>query len=387
MARKLAPYFRSLLLSFEVREAKGLGSVACTKRGIFLADFDWLSKFSTAEVAGLWLHECMHRLNHHFDRVGSRDPEKWNEAGDRSINPAILKMGAQLPSGEDVGVFPADLGMRDGLTADAYYLEGKKQGKGGSAKRPKVAGGWCGSCAGRPVPGEPTDGRSDGDLVRINLRTAEAIREHAEQKGRGSVPADLLRWAEDMLKPAVVPWRSKLRQVVRYGVAWRAGAVEHRWDGPGRRQAGLGYGPGRPVMPRLRAPVPHVAIVVDTSGSMGKAELSRAASEADAILREINADVTICTIDADVHGLRKVRTIKEAAAMFRGGGGTDFRPAFDALEKKRPRPEIVVFATDGCGPAPVSMTIPTIWLLVGRHRAKPCAWGQFVEVDEADQVE
>lgn len=393
MARKLAPYLRTLLLSFEVREAKGLGTVGCTKRGILLVDFEWLAKFSPEQVAGLLLHECMHRLNVHFDRVGSRDPVLWNLAGDRAINPAVLKMGAKLPDGDDAGVFPSDLSMADGLTADAYYLEQKKRGgKGGSGNgkgtgKPKVCGGWCGSCAGRPLPGEPTDGRSDGELVRINMRTAEAIREHAAGKGRGTVPTDLLRWAEDMLKPAVVPWRTKLRQVVRYGVAWRAGAVEHRWDGPGRRQAGLGYGRGRPVMPRLRAPIPNVAVVIDTSGSMGIDELSRAASETDAILREINATITICTIDAAVHGLRSVRTIKEAAAMFRGGGGTSFIPAFEILSKQRPRPEILVYCTDGCGPAPEVQPswCKTIWVLVGKHRQIPCLWGQVVEVDERDE--
>jgi predicted metal-dependent peptidase len=411
-ARALAPYLRSLLVSFIVIEAPGLGTIACTARGVLMVDFDWLAQFSVEEVAGLILHECMHRLNAHHARCGARDLRLWNRAGDRAINPAVLKMGARLPSGEHTGCFPRDLGLADGLTADEYYEHERRHGHGhgnggGGARqdgggkgpgnsqdvedgeeRPACGGGWCGSCAGRPVPGEPKDGgRSDAELGRINRQAAEAIRDWVARKGRGSVPADLARWAEDMLKPSVVRWQDRLRVVTRYGVAWRAGAVEHRWDGPGRRQAGLGYGPGRPIMPRLRAPVPRVAVVIDTSGSMGKAELSRAASETDAILREINAEVTVCTIDAEIHGLRKVRTIRDAIDLFRGGGGTDFRPAFEKLAESRPRPELVIFATDGQGPAPKAEPLRTIWLLVGRHRAKPCEWGQFVEVDEAAEVE
>ena len=162
-----------------------------------------------------------------------------------------------------------------------------------------------------------------------------------------------------------------------------AGAVEHRYDGPSRRQAGIGYGTGRPVLPRLRAPMPRVAVAVDTSGSMSGGDLDRAMGETSAILRAIGAPVTFLACDAAVHGVAKVAHLGQV--QLKGGGGTDFRPIFEALADMRPRVDVVVVMTDGYGPAPdEELTgLRTIWLLIGGNERAPAAWGTTVCVDRA----
>lgn len=63
---------------------------------------------------------------------------------------------------------------------------------------------------------------------------------------------------------------------------------------------------------------------------------------------------------------------------------------FEKIGELHPRPEILVYATDGCGPAPLAPPpgLHTIWLLVGRCRQRPMfpadPWGVFVEVDDHD---
>lgn len=387
IARRKVPYFRALLLSFESRPAPGLGTVGCTKRGILMYDPEFVARLTPEQMAGLWVHECCHRMQKHQERCGARDKKTFNMAGDLTINPMVLDMGLELPDGEDAGLFPDKYGFDRGLTADEYYDRLKKlppdDGGGQGPQKPKGGGGWCGSCAGNPLPDEPGDdeGRGDAELDRLNRQTAEAIREHAS-KSRGTMPAELARWADDILKPAKIPWSVKLARAVRSACGWRAGAVQHRWDGPGRRQAGVGYGPGKPVLPRLRQPTPSVAIVLDTSGSMGQRELSTALREANGALKAIGAEVDFLSCDARVHGLGKIKRIEEAAALTKGGGGTDFRPAFEALEKRRPRPEVVIFATDGFGPAPETQPngMKTIWLLIGGDKP-PCEWGEAIVVD------
>jgi predicted metal-dependent peptidase len=219
-------------------------------------------------------------------------------------------------------------------------------------------------------------------MDRLNRQTAEAIREHGA-KNRGTMPAELSRWADDILKPAKIPWGVKLSRAVRAACGWRAGAVQHRWDGPGRRQAGIGYGPGKPVMPRLRQPTPCVAIAIDTSGSMGERELTTALREANGALKAVGAEVDFVSCDTKVHGLGKIKRIEDAAALCKGGGGTDFRPVFEALEKRRPKPEVVIFATDGYGPAPERQPngMKTIWLLIGGTNP-PAPWGEAIVVEE-----
>jgi predicted metal-dependent peptidase len=412
LAKTKAPYFRALLLSFVLREVDkdiqrppGFHTIGVTDTRIFIWDPQFVESISPEEMAGGWLHEAMHCLNKHGKRRGPREPRLWNLAGDLAINPTIIAMGAKLPG---IACFPAQYKQADGkafpegLSADDYYElllknpppKGMAGGKGEPGEGDEndevvaIGKGFCGSCAGRPFQGEPDDsdpeGRSEGEMDRTIREVAEEIEAHARSKGIGSIPAGLRRWAEDALKPAVIPWREKLAVLARRAVAWRPGAVDHRYDGPSRRQAGIGYGVGRPVLPRLRSPVPRVAIAVDTSGSMGQSELIDALTEAQGILKAVGAEVEFIACDAEVHENKVVTNVGEMMRLLKGGGGTDFRPVFERLNRSRPRPEVVIFATDGYGPAPATPppNMKTVWLLVGGNEKAPAPWGDVVVVKD-----
>lgn len=394
LAKTKAPYFRSLLLSYVLREAPGLGTVGVTKTRLFLWDPAFVEALTPEQMAGVWMHECLHSLNRHGHRCGARDPELFNKAADLAINPTVRETGLQLPTGDKAGIFPAQFGFPEGLTADEYYEKllalppPPPMPGGGKGDAPHAAGGYCGSCAGRPLPNEPgeddAEGRSEGEMERTIREVAEEIQARVKSSGIGSVPSHLRRWADEALKPPKIPWRQRLAVLARRAIAWRPGAVDHRYDGPSRRQAGIGYGIGRPVLPRLRSPVPRVAIVVDTSGSMGTKEIIDCLTEAQGVVEAVGAQVEFCACDAYVHELRPVANVRDMAKLLKGGGGTDFRPAFAALEAKKPRPEIIVFATDGYGPAPEFPPhgIKTIWLLVGGNENAPAAWGDTIVVKD-----
>jgi predicted metal-dependent peptidase len=296
------------------------------------------------------------------------------------------------PGKDDAGGGPEASGSRSNGNCPAC---GKN-----APQKPVAGGGWDGSGGGRPLPIEKTYapqtdkvGRTPAEQRAIQRQVAEAVRA-AAAKGRGDVPGGLVRWAEEFLKPPKVDWRTKLGEVCRTAVKYRAGATTYTYSRPCRRQAVYGFGPGRPILPDMVQPVPRVAIAVDTSGSMSPRELADAVCEADGILKAIGASATFIACDATVGALREVRTRREVLAALVGGGGTDFRPVFEAVEKLRPRPEVVVFATDGQGPAPARPPagVKTVWLLVGRGAQKPWfptgtqPWGEFVEI-KSDDVE
>ena len=78
-----------------------------------------------------------------------------------------------------------------------------------------------------------------------------------------------------------------------------------------------------------------------------------------------------------------------------GGGGTDFRPYFEALvdRMQHERPNIIVFATDGYGAAPDvgPVGIETIWLMIGDGaREMPFAasggWGDESKIGWGDAI-
>jgi predicted metal-dependent peptidase len=98
--------------------------------------------------------------------------------------------------------------------------------------------------------------------------------------------------------------------------------------------------------------------------------------------------VDFVACDAEVLVLRPVRNIEEAAKSLRGGGGTDMRPVFSALEAQRPQAEVVIVATDGhIGdgyPASEPDFCKTIWVVIGSQgNAECCPWGEIVRVEEA----
>lgn len=405
IARQKAPYFRSILLGLApVWVPPGvlpMPTMGVTEHGILMLDERFVSMVTPDEMAALLVHEVMHVCLDHLKRSrrAGREPRMSNKADDLSINPAIEDMGLKLPGGALKGLFPEDFGFKRGLTADEYYDllrqmaqkqgqgQGKKGGKSsqtdrnqggqggqgepqdpndehgeggsggdadhdheGDGQQGHVGGGWCGSCANNPLPNEPDEkseaARAPNEVDRLVRQVAEAVREQG-QKARGTVPAMLQRWADDILAPPEVPWQTELAIITRHACGWRDGAVQHRYDAPSRRQAGIGFGPGRAVLPRLRMPTPNVTVIIDTSGSMSGKELGEAARETNGILKAVGANVTLCTCDAAVTGVTKVRSIQEACEKLVGGGGTDMRPAFAAVVKERPRPDLIVCITDG----------------------------------------
>lgn len=425
------------------------GTMGVTERGVLMWNPEFVETLSAEEVAFVLLHEVMHIVLKHGvrSRTKAYDPYLGNLAGDFTINPALVDMGCTAPKGDEKkGAFPEDFGFARGLTQDEYYAllrdkfppqggggqageegdgncdqkgngqgagqdgegdgegggqdsdhqnpgggkpqAGKGQGNGKGQPNPHCGHGHCGSGGGNPWGNEPeeadTSNRSQPELERMVRQVAEEVREYAE-KSRGTVPAGLARWADQALEPPKIPWQTKLARLARNAVAWRDGAVQHRYDAPGKRQAGIGYGLGKPVMPRLRQPVPEVSAIIDTSGSMGTQELVDALSEVQGVMKAIGAPLALTVCDAAVHGLRKVRTIQEAAAMMKGGGGTDMRPAFDELMQSRPRPEIIICVTDGqVGdgfPQHAPPGVKVICVLVGPYKCKPAEWCECVEVE------
>lgn len=389
MARNRMPYFGAALMKLAPLESPGIKTMAVTKHAVLMYDPDAVNKWSVEETATALLHEVSHLIRNHCGRCERRkaDHTRWNIAADAEINDDLVNAGYKFPD-IDI-VLPKKLKMDDGLLAEAYYNgpwnPPPSNGKGEGT--PQVGKGWCGSGGGKPVPGEPEDGneinRSSAELEGMRRQVAQAIQE-ANAKGRGNVPQGWQRWADAFVKPPKIRWQDKLARAARRAVAYRPGAEDYRRDRPARRQAVYGYGPGVPILARTVRPIPRVAIVVDTSGSMGREDLTVALREARGAMTAIGAQVDFCTCDASVHSFKAVDRWETLPSLLKGGGGTDFRPAFEAITRARVKPEVVIFITDGDGPAPAvsPLGIKTVWLLVGKHVVTPCAWGDIVKVED-----
>lgn len=413
IASRKAPYFRSMITALVPHPTPGLGTIGVTKTALLIYDPEWIALRTQDEMGALYWHEVMHLVLNHHGRRGDKDPFLYNVAGDIFINDQGRNMGLQFPPG---GMFPELFGFPKNLTTEEYYglllkeVEEKvkqivesKQGKQGDWKS-----GQCGSGAGNKIEGEPESGgkgegegdeegtgddggRSESELQQTRMRVAEQVRDHARQnKGRGSMPLGLDRWADEALKPAKVPWQSVLGRVVRQAVAYRPGAVDYSYSRISRRQSGVGFGVGRPVLPAFVRPVPQVAFILDTSGSMGQEQLAAGLAEAAAVLQATGAEITFMSCDYAVHAVGKVENPAQLAKLVKGGGGSSFIPAFEHLAKMRKRHQLAVFATDGdiSVPTHAPRDMRVVWLLIDAYRGSnaPCDWGDKIVVSTRGEV-
>lgn len=146
---------------------------------------------------------------------------------------------------------------------------------------------------------------------------------------------------------------------------------------PSRRlPAALGVAPGR----RARRERPVVVAVIDTSASMSGGELAQISAELGRLVREhLRVDCVQCD-DA----IRKREWIGPDAVVTRvhGRGGTDLRPPFAEAELRSLRPYLIVFFTDGHGPAPerAPQGVSVLSVLTGPSARVPARFGRAVRM-------
>ena len=171
----------------------------------------------------------------------------------------------------------------------------------------------------------------------------------AHGKQPGTVSAGLLRWAEEVLSPKV-NWRAVLAAELRRAIAEVSGAVDYSYRRPSRRSAVA----GPVVLPALRRPVPEVAVVCDTSGSMTEDLLAMVLAEVEGLLRALGLarQVRVLACDTAVAPVQRVSSARQVELI--GGGGTDMGAGIGAAAALRPRPAVAVVLTDGYTPWPAA---------------------------------
>jgi len=414
-ALEAMPYMASILFALRPLANPGLGTFAVDRGLRLYVDFERVGPRGDRWCSEALLHECGHVLGSHADRadeVGVTRAERrtWNLASDAEINDDLVEAGCATIEAD--GILPASLGQHDHLLAETYFRalrdQAERSGHGqGQAGQPDQGKGdpdtapqdGCGSISGAgAVPGElnaadDADGTapaaSAGEIQLVKIATAAAIRE-AESKSRGSVPSGMVTLAEGILAPSKVPWRTLLASTIRAGIRTRSGTYDHTYLRPDRRHRNVQVSPGRrAVYPGSYEPNPTVAVIRDTSGSMGHDDLMAVASEIDAIARRIGVrgrDLRVLDTDAEVHAVRGyTRPASIAEAI--GRGGTDMARGIQAASELRPRPHVIVVITDGATPWPTERVgIPVVACLVGPG-AEGCqadvpAWIRSVVVDD-----
>lgn len=363
------PYLASALYSVH--------AVACTDVETLTADTDWrlyvnpgwVASASVPQIATQLAHLTWHLLADHAQRAGSMlvtsaTAQAWRDASDVTVAETLHSSGLHghgLP-------LPGVLGLAHGRSAEEHYAtlsrlppplpdgasdeSGEADASGGSGHDSPAAADGCGSAADGlvrdyelPLSADvPAVGTVQADEVR--RRVAIEFREHVTS--RGTEPGEALRWASAILEP-VVAWQQVLTAAVRRAAGWANGHTDYTYTRPSRRQSAV----RAVVLPATRRPLPTVAVVVDTSGSVDDGMLGQALGEVDGAIAGLGVpgeQVTVLACDAAVSTVQQVR--RAADTRLGGGGGTDMRAGIDTASRLRPRPDVLVVLTDGYTPWP-----------------------------------
>jgi predicted metal-dependent peptidase len=335
------PYLATGLFGAEVVAAPDSGTVSVDENWRMRADPDLVAGWTAAELGSVLVHHVCHLLRTHGERAqafGVRPDEapRWVRAADAEINDDLVPAGLELPGRP---VLPRDLGAEDGLLAEQYFT---------GARTTDRSADWldCGSGAdGIPRPGDGPPGLPAWQAELLRRQVAQDVIEHGKQAG--TVPGGLLRWAQEILSPKV-NWRTILAAELRRAVAEVSGAVDYSYRRPSRRATVA----GDVVLPALRRPVPEVAVVCDTSGSMTEDLLAEALAEVEGLMRALGMarQVRVLACDTAVGPAQRVNSARQVELV--GGGGTNMGTGIAAAAALRPKPAVTVVLTDGYTPWP-----------------------------------
>jgi predicted metal-dependent peptidase len=349
------PYLATGLFGAHVTAARDIGTVAVDDGWRLHADPALAATWTPAQFGSVLVHHVCHLLRAHGERaapagVTTGQARTWVLCADAEINDDLVPAGLELPGGP---VLPRHLGAETGLLAEQYYAVARATEPPFLLNEISVAGtdGWSLDC-GSGADGCPRPWDSGGGPRLPPWQASLLCRQVAQDcvtRGReaGTVPAGLLRWASQLLEPAV-DWRKALAAELRRAVADAAGAVDYSYRRPSRRAAVA----GNVVLPALRRPVPEVAVVCDTSGSMTDDLLAASLAEVEGLLRAVGLarGVRVIACDAAAAPARRVSSARQVELA--GGGGTDMGAGIAAAALLRPRPAITVVLTDGFTPWP-----------------------------------
>ena len=379
-------FFADILIQLRIKSAKiGTIAVGSDEHGLtLLVDEEFFNGLTFKGKQFALAHEVLHIVLQHLvkgkELTAMGVPQHiQNIAADLAVN-SLLEIPHELKDTVVAPEYGMFINFPKGLTFEEYIkklLENNSKSSGGgndNNKNKSSRNSYFGN-----------DGIDDNKLKEIDKKRIDSheqwkdISETAAQdminKAReiakryhGNLPSDLLREIEaDYTKR--FNWKFRIKSFVSSAMDYRK---EITYGVPNRRF------PDRigEVAGKRNKLLGEVMIFIDTSGSISDNELKQFMS----VALSIPYPKEIYFIDADIQGqpikIRTVSGIYKRKIEAKGGGGTDFRPAFNLAEQKRAK--AIVYLTDMYGTFPDQCSIPTVWVTATEDVKPP--FGEVVNI-------
>ena len=355
-----------------------------------------------SKLRGLVLHENLHVALKQLPRgrdMWKEDAKLANVAADLVVNDIIVNITGCVDKTTERIVELPDGGLHDHKYSNWSMREIYEDLKKQNPQRQKPQGGGSGgkgdSKDSNSGQGEPqnddkiningkqydlSDPRLDEhDITGTQELSAEQVKEldgkidRALREGgilAGRMGGNIPRSISDLLQPKV-DWREELAQFVSSATK---GKDEFTWRKMNRRQMANNI-----YMPSVEnETVGEIIVAIDTSGSIGSAEITEFATELVSICNACTPEqVRVLWWDTKVHGeqIFTERDYDNLAGLLKplGGGGTHVSSVSEYIVKNGIKAECVLVFTDGYVENPVKweITSPTLWMVTQNRSFTP----------------
>lgn len=344
-----APFFGRLCMQLEFVESE-LNSTAWTD-GKYLGYYaPYVMTLTGKQLQCLIAEEVLHCALMHFKRKEGRDWRIWNLACDCVINLLLKDDGYEL---DDICFYKEEY---RGMDAEEIYVRLMKNKD--AHKDRKSKGEVMPSGTGTPV-GEPTEPESTTE-AKWEVATTNAVQAMTDGgKGRDSSSVDAVR--RNVLKiirpehSVTAYMRDFVEHVARNEYNW--GRVNPRYVMHGA------------ILPSLAgSELGPFVVVFDTSGSIPERAIAEMGGDLADILDTYDTECDVLYVDRQVRNTQHFISGDEIALDPKGGGGTDFRPAFKWVEENGVQPACLLYFTDLWGRFPDDEPdYPVLWCVKGNN--------------------
>ena len=356
----------------------------------FYYNSDYIDALDADQTQFALSHEALHCALSHFYRRGHRVKHRWELACDFAVNPLLINDGLKptpdamylreyegmtaeeiypcLDDEDDDSERDLERNSDDSDTQDDDNQDHRDMGDSGSDEDRQQRDAKDGSGdeteepdgsegRGAPKP-KPLSQQQQEDLSTQWQQRLASAAQTAMQNGK--LEGEMARMVDFLLQPKL-PWRMLLARFMTM-----TARDDYSYSRPSSRR-------GDPaVYPSLRSNETNVVVVVDTSGSISADEIEEFISEIDAIKSQVRARITLLTCDSELnYGCPWYFEPWDEFARdieIRGGGGTNFRPAFEWVAEQDRKPDLLVYFTDAEGIFPKTEPMyPVLWLVKGKE--------------------
>lgn len=391
------PFLGSLVMHLPLKAAPEWCKTTATDARAFYFNPGFIESLNLAQTQFVLAHEAMHCAMGHDHRRQGRIKRRWDVACEHAVNLVLIEDGMKPPlhgiladqnfmtlSAEEIypmipedtpeesfdehlfdneneaGASPDDNQRQDNPEAG----ESGGQGKEGQSEAEEREGSG-GQASQKPDPLSQSEREALAEQWKNRLAAAAQAARQA-----GKLSQSMQRWVDELLAPSL-PWRALLARF--FAVNQRD---DYSWRRPSRRE-------GDALLPRLSSEGIEVVAAIDTSGSISDEELREFVTELDALKGQVRAKVTLLACDNHIADKAPWEfepwDTMQLPTDIEGGGGTDFRPVFDWVERENRSPNMLVYFTDAEGDFPKAPpNYPVIWLVKGKGVVP---WGERVQLN------